>query len=405
MTITRLRSGSPKATTLAVLLLLFVIFLAAAATTATATSAPLESQTDSIIAAPLRQRAVSQPATPGETNTDESAPLVVAPTSDCPGSDCWPLAAQQAGAAGEIISVVVTPHPVTAGGQLVFTVAARNTGSITWDPTGVEVEVLIGDEHGSQPATGWGTDAVPFEAVAPGAETSIVAYVQLPSDWQGTYEYSAKLWYLSTALDSYTGEDALVEVRPAQGPIEAYGEAALETAGQLAATGAGGGQAVNIVFAMDTSGSMDDEFSTLCGKIEEIVAGLQSQGISVLYEILGIAANRECTTGYVSGRIPGARSNHIEDWAPATYDLSYGYDWSLGYVWMIIPMSDEGPENGNPCEDPGTDRNAIADAIMAAQENGVIVSPVLGSWWSASEGPCITAVSYTHLTLPTTPYV
>lgn len=289
-------------------------------------------------------------------------------------------ALQQGDVAGEIISVMVDPTPGVAGEQATFTVTVRNTGTTTWDPTGVEAEVIMVDEDGTQLASAWGSDAVPFEAVAPGAETSVVAYLQVPCDWQGTYRYTVKLWYLSVLMDSYTSEDALLEVSPAEGPIEAEDDA-LQREGRL--VGMSGGQAVDIVFAMDTSGSMYDEFSTLCSKIEDVVMDLQSRGITVKYKILGIHRNYQCTTDYVSHLIPGARSNHEEDWGPATYDLSYGYNWASGYVRMIIPMSDEGPENGEPCQDPGPDRDAISDAIGAAQANNVIVSPILCSHsWS-----------------------
>ena len=282
--------------------------------------------------------------------------------------------------AGEIISVVVDPTPVVAGEQATFVVTVRNTGTTTWDPTGVEAEVIVVDEDGTQLASGWGSDAVPFEAVAPGAETSVVAYLQVPRDWQGTYRYAVKLWYMSSLMDSYTAEDVLLEVSPAEGPIEAEDDA-LQREEHL--VGMSGGQTVDIVFAMDTSGSMSDEFSALCSKIGDVVIDLRSRGITVRYKILGILNNRDCTSDTVSNVIPGGRTNQYEDWGPATYDLSYGYGWAPGYVRMIIPMSDEGPENGEPCQDPGPDREAISAAIEVAQANNVIVSPVLCSHsWS-----------------------
>ncbi|MFQ5460953.1 MAG: VWA domain-containing protein, partial [Anaerolineae bacterium] len=49
----------------------------------------------------------------------------------------------------------------------------------------------------------------------------------------------------------------------------------------------------------------------------------------------------------------------------------------------IVPMSDEGPEDGDPVNDPGDDRDAITAAIAAARANNVIVSPVLGSGFSS----------------------
>ena len=139
------------------------------------------------------------------------------------------------------------------------------------------------------------------------------------------------------------------------------------------------GGSVDVVFAMDTSGSMDDEFSALCSRISDVVTGLRNRGLTVKYRILGIDATRNCATQTVSGLIPGGTVNHIEDWGPAVVDLSNHYTWEPGYTRLIIPMSDEGPENGNLCEDPGPDRDAISQACAAAQANNVLVSPVQGT--------------------------
>lgn len=294
----------------------------------------------------------------------------------------WASVPQQ-DVAAEIISVAVDPTPVSAGEQAAFTVTVRNTGTTIWDPTGIEAEVIVIDEYGAQLATGRGADAVPFEAVALGADVSVIAYLQTPRDWQGTYGYTVNLWYLSTLMDSYTGESALLEVNPADGPIEADEDGAFQWEEHLMGIGGGGGQTADIVFAIDTSGSMHDEFSELCSKIDDVVAGLQGRGITVRYRILGITSNYLCTDGYVTNLIPGATSDHSEDWGPATYDLSYGYDWAPGYVRLIIPMSDEGPENGNGCYDPGDDRDSITMAIAAAQANNVRVAPVIGSGYNA----------------------
>ena len=139
-----------------------------------------------------------------------------------------------------------------------------------------------------------------------------------------------------------------------------------------------GGDA-DVVFIMDTSGSMDDEFSTLCTKIPTIISDLQSQGISVTYKIVGITQNRDCTSDYVTNMVPNPISDHSEDWGPATQDIAEKYSWRAGATRIIIPMSDEGPENGNPCNDPGDDRDAITNACAACQAHNVKASPVMCS--------------------------
>jgi hypothetical protein len=137
---------------------------------------------------------------------------------------------------------------------------------------------------------------------------------------------------------------------------------------------------VDIVFVMDTSGSMNDEFSTLCAEIPNIVQGIQDQGFPVTYTILGITSTKQCAVNHVKSYVLGTGntpvSNHSEDWGPATQDIANYYQWESGYTRVIVPMSDEGPENGNACYDPGSDRNAITAAIAAANANTVHVFPI-----------------------------
>ena len=148
---------------------------------------------------------------------------------------------------------------------------------------------------------------------------------------------------------------------------------------------------VDVVFVMDTSGSMDDEFQALCGQVASVVGELQAMGITANYRILGITETRDCATGTVGGLLPGGRVDDSEDWAPAVADLSERYAWRAGHTRLIIPMSDEGPQNGSPTNDPGDDRDAINVAIALAKANQVVVSPVLGSGHEAE--PAIAALA------------
>ena len=147
-----------------------------------------------------------------------------------------------------------------------------------------------------------------------------------------------------------------------------------------------GGDA-DVVFIMDTSGSMDDEFSTLCTKISTIISDLQSQGITVTYKIVGITQNRDCTSDYVTNMVPNPISDHLEDWGPATQDIAEKYSWRAGATRIIIPMSDEGPDNG--CPITSEDYTSITNAIASAKANNVRVSPV-----TCSESGQCTAADY-----------
>ncbi len=154
---------------------------------------------------------------------------------------------------------------------------------------------------------------------------------------------------------------------------------------------------VDVVFVMDTSGSMNDEGAALCNSINQVVADLLSQGIQVNATFLGItSASYSCLQGTVAGTlgttVPGAPAccptlGNSEDWGPATAIIAQNFGWLQGAVRVIVPISDEGPRNGNPCN--ADDSASIQNAIAIANANNVICSPITGSMWSASDEACI----------------
>jgi len=145
---------------------------------------------------------------------------------------------------------------------------------------------------------------------------------------------------------------------------------------------------VDVVFVMDTSGSMDDEFAVLCSRIPSIVQGLELRGIQVNYTVLGVTNQRDCTSGTVPTSVSHATVDNLEDWGPAIRDLAAGWQWNPGHTRLIIPISDEAPQDGNPCEDPGPDRDAVNEAILAAQRNNVRVVPILGTIQEPDQADC-----------------
>ncbi len=147
-----------------------------------------------------------------------------------------------------------------------------------------------------------------------------------------------------------------------------------------------------VLFALDTSGSMDDEFAVLCDKIGKVVSGLVLENIDISYQILGISENYRCTTDTVkalASRNGGSTVNHEEDWGPAIVDLSRRNPWESGRVRVVVTLSDEGTQNGgNPSDVDkfgGTwddaDEQAVVSAIEAALENQVVIIPILCSGW------------------------
>jgi len=139
-----------------------------------------------------------------------------------------------------------------------------------------------------------------------------------------------------------------------------------------------------IIFAMDTSGSMSDEFDVLCNRITEIINGVANAGINIGSHIYGIRYNRNCTENTVynvvvnNGATPTV--NHSEDWGPAIVDLSEHYSWPSGHVRIVIPMSDESAQNGGSWD--SADEQAANDAIDAAVNNSVLIIPVLCSGYN-----------------------
>ena len=156
---------------------------------------------------------------------------------------------------------------------------------------------------------------------------------------------------------------------------------------------------VHVVFAIDTSGSMEEEWASLCSQIGDIVNNLQQQGVMVRHEILGIdypfeaSGSRACTGGKtIRNTVPHPTVNHYEDWGPGIVDLATQYSWQPGYVRVVIPISDEGPENGDPVDNAD---KAITDrAIDAAQQHKVIVSPILGNGTSADVEQIAARIAY-----------
>jgi len=160
----------------------------------------------------------------------------------------------------------------------------------------------------------------------------------------------------------------------------------------------------DVVFLVDTSGSIQDEGTVLCNNIQAITAGLLALGLDTRATLLGIMENPPgssfgCLTDNVPNllgtAVPGSPPaccptlNTNEDWAAATAIVADGFAWEDWHLRVIIPISDEGPEDGDPCQDPGLDRASITNAINVAIANSVIVAPITGNGSSA----CVKALA------------
>ena len=145
---------------------------------------------------------------------------------------------------------------------------------------------------------------------------------------------------------------------------------------------------VDIVFVFDTSGSMYDEGKSLCSVVGDVVQNIQDDGFTVRYNVWAIytswsSSNFPCITSSVMNEFTGELSNHNEDWGPATSDISTMYPWEAGYTRVIVPLSDECPENGGSSAST-SDTAAISQAISDANANNVKVFPIVGSPWRSA---------------------
>ncbi len=137
---------------------------------------------------------------------------------------------------------------------------------------------------------------------------------------------------------------------------------------------------VEIVFVMDTSGSMEDEAEVLCNAIGDIILILELNGVELNVHLLSISNDNlepfPCLTDSVNDLFNV--DLYLESWGEAVSVLSVGHAWGIASR-LIIPLSDEGPHEGDPCYDPGSDRDTTEQAIIDANDHGVIVSPIIGT--------------------------
>jgi hypothetical protein len=159
-----------------------------------------------------------------------------------------------------------------------------------------------------------------------------------------------------------------------------------------------GCDSIDLVFVLDTSGSMRDEAAALCSTIDYVVAEITDLNVDINVQILGISEiprlGFDCVSDYVvnlfGADVPGPSSSCAfadgasphESWGPATSIVADRYPWREGAVRVVVPIGDEGPCNGSlpdGCNDPGDDRDSIDNAISIANANNVFVSPIVGT--------------------------
>ncbi len=167
-------------------------------------------------------------------------------------------------------------------------------------------------------------------------------------------------------------------------------------------------ESVDIVFIVDVSGSMTDDFADICTMADQIVSDLADfpNCLEVQAHYLSIVSNPpppptfDCSselliTGSVVGLVGSAvvpgnpgRCGPVldspESWASATASVAGLHAWRPLASRIIVPISDEGPcrgsTEGQVCSTVvgSDDWASVANAITISNLNNVFVFPITG---------------------------
>jgi hypothetical protein len=139
---------------------------------------------------------------------------------------------------------------------------------------------------------------------------------------------------------------------------------------------------LDLVFIIDNGAAMSDHAEAFCKKLPDILTGFSNLGVKLRHQVFDITPARSggpqsaCATAVVQTNWP-AGIDHGSDWGQAVAAVSANYAWRDGYTRVVVPITNGGPENGNPTADPGPDRDAVQGAIAAAVDAAAAVSPLM----------------------------
>lgn len=116
---------------------------------------------------------------------------------------------------------------------------------------------------------------------------------------------------------------------------------------------------------------------TACAEIPDWIADLADLGLIVDYDVIGINGRGLCATTSVGAIDPATTVDHVSDWGPAIESVAAHLDWTADATRVMVPITNQGPQNGNPTSPEGADGAAAAAAIADALKHGVSVTPLL----------------------------
>lgn len=154
---------------------------------------------------------------------------------------------------------------------------------------------------------------------------------------------------------------------------------------------------VDIVFVIDTSGSMADDIASIGVKASSVIQNLNCPNTDcyVRARFMGLSANsgsfwNENVRQYVLDKGQTPVTNQSEDNGPAALDIIRWYDWGTDALagqknyWAVVTIGDEGTENGSPVLQDDWDAAFLAN--QEAKAKGVF----LFSW--VADDPVTAAV-------------
>lgn len=122
----------------------------------------------------------------------------------------------------------------------------------------------------------------------------------------------------------------------------------------------------DVVFVIDTSGSMGDEWQTVCKVIDDIRDLLLASRIDTKVTVYGLAADKDCGTKLATAIWRGKpKTAAEEDWGPGSTWVALNHAWRSTAVRIIIPISDEGAYGGDSWT--AEDTESVDEMIKAAK--------------------------------------
>lgn len=134
---------------------------------------------------------------------------------------------------------------------------------------------------------------------------------------------------------------------------------------------------MQVVFILDASPQMHGYHGAACDAIDQAKQDWVEMGLEAEVAVYGTTAPLQCAATTIPALDSATAVNHPADWGPAITSVANRYPWQSNAVRMIVPISSQGPDDGYPIDDPGADRDAIDTAIVAANNAGIAVSPVI----------------------------